>query len=193
MPGANSRRDFVYFIRPIGQEGPIKIGTSFWPESRLQSLMCWSPVDLEIVATVEGGFELERRIHSQFADHHIRNEWFRNNPRLDALIEAIKRGDSVTDFIDFDVPVKNIRKGYVRSPEHRRSIGYKTRLHFALDKLKSEKYYFIAPDDVEAIFDRWRAKGAGYHLGTPPTEEEIARLEQVIADPGTHAVRQELW
>src|SRR3546814_12747101 len=38
----------VYFIRPIGQAGPVKIGCSVGPNKRRPELETWSPVPLEI-------------------------------------------------------------------------------------------------------------------------------------------------
>src|SRR3546814_4084305 len=51
----------VYFIRPIGQAGPVKIGCSVGPNKRRHELETWSPVPLEIVDEIDGGFDLGRR------------------------------------------------------------------------------------------------------------------------------------
>lgn len=48
---------YVYFLRPAGQDGPVKIGCSTAPQSRLEQYMSWAPFPLEIVATVPGGFD----------------------------------------------------------------------------------------------------------------------------------------
>lgn len=54
-----SRR--VYFIKPVGLAGPIKIGCSYSPEKRRSALDCWSPFALEIIAQIDGGANLERQ------------------------------------------------------------------------------------------------------------------------------------
>lgn len=58
---------FVYFVRPIGQEGPVKIGCSEFPVNRMLALMTWAPVPLEIAFLFPGNFDLERRINCAFA------------------------------------------------------------------------------------------------------------------------------
>lgn len=64
----------VYFIRPIGMLGPIKIGNSISPQMRMNSLANWCPFALEIVAAVPGGAALERQFHAKFAHDHERQE-----------------------------------------------------------------------------------------------------------------------
>jgi hypothetical protein len=91
----------VYFIRPVGQLGPIKIGYSDYPEARLLSLTTWSPVDLEIAATVPGDRDLEYRIQCVFADLHWRREWFRPDARLIAAVEKLRAAVPVEQAIDF--------------------------------------------------------------------------------------------
>src|SRR3546814_5437585 len=73
----------VYFIRPIGQAGPVKIGCSVGPNKRRHELETWSPVPLEIVAEIDGGFDIERRFHAKFQDTHERREWFTWSQGLD--------------------------------------------------------------------------------------------------------------
>jgi hypothetical protein len=82
----------VYFIRPIGQDGPIKIGSSRWPEERLASYTRWSPYPLEIVVSVPGTMKVEMAIHRCFADARSHEEWFRPIPRLLAVIEKLVEG-----------------------------------------------------------------------------------------------------
>ena len=53
----------VYFVRPVGMRGPIKIGCSKLPENRIKSLMVWSPFELEIAVAIPGNFKLEKAIH----------------------------------------------------------------------------------------------------------------------------------
>src|SRR3546814_6699604 len=79
----------VYFIRPIGQAGPVKIGCSVGPNKRRHELETWSPVPLEIVAEIDGGFDIERCFHAKFQDTHERREWFTWSQGLDDTITAI--------------------------------------------------------------------------------------------------------
>lgn len=82
----------VYFIKPIGMDGPIKIGCSIAPDRRRSSLELWSPFPLEIVAEYEGGNAIERRFHAMFASDHVHHEWFNRTDRLVGVIKAIKAG-----------------------------------------------------------------------------------------------------
>lgn len=82
----------VYFIKPIGMDGPVKIGCSWSPDRRLKTLETWSPFPLEVVAMLDGGLYMERRFHALFVDDHIHHEWFRYTDALGAVIDAIKSG-----------------------------------------------------------------------------------------------------
>lgn len=82
----------VYFIKPIGMEGPIKIGCSLWPDYRAHQLDTWSPFPLEVVAQIEGGEPLEMRFHNTFRASHVRKEWFAWTAELQAAIDAINAG-----------------------------------------------------------------------------------------------------
>lgn len=82
----------VYFIKPVGMDGPIKIGCSKWPEHRLVDLSIWSPFPLEIIASGEGSHELERFIHRMFAESRSHKEWFHATPDLVARILRVQAG-----------------------------------------------------------------------------------------------------
>lgn len=82
----------VYFIRPVGAEGPVKIGSSGSPEARLRQCAAMSPVELEIVAVLPGGLDLERRFHALFADAIDHHEWFHATPEVVAVIAAVLSG-----------------------------------------------------------------------------------------------------
>lgn len=95
----------VYFVRPVGERGPVKIGHSFNPIERLSTLMAWSPIPLEIAATIAGGPGLEARFHALFKHQHSHREWFRASDELDSVIAQIRAGA-------FDVrslPTKGLR------------------------------------------------------------------------------------
>ena len=67
----------VYFIRPAGLVGPIKIGCSQRPRERMAELMCWSPIALELIGTLpRAGFRVENRIHTLLWAYHTHKEWF---------------------------------------------------------------------------------------------------------------------
>jgi hypothetical protein len=82
----------VYFIRPIGMDGPTKIGSSNLPRVRLEAFLPWCPFPLEIVCQIEGGQCLEMRFHAKFQHLHTHREWFRASPEIDETIDQIKAG-----------------------------------------------------------------------------------------------------
>lgn len=85
-------RPHVYFLRPVGVPGPVKIGWSVLPTERLRAYQSWSPIPLELVARTPGAEPLEARFHSHFAHLHSHGEWFHAAPELDAMILAINGG-----------------------------------------------------------------------------------------------------
>jgi hypothetical protein len=68
------RTQFVYYVR-FGDR--IKIGTT----SRLADRLANIPHD-EVLAVEPGDVELERQRHNEFAEHHIKGEWFAAHPHL---------------------------------------------------------------------------------------------------------------
>lgn len=88
-----SRERTVYFMRPVGQHGPVKIGSSYSPKHRLAVYLTWSPLPLEIVAEITGHRSLEARFHAKFAADRSHHEWFNWSADLEATIEAIASGD----------------------------------------------------------------------------------------------------
>lgn len=106
----------VYFIKPCGFRGPIKIGCSMAPLKRAQSLRAWCPFPLEILATIPGDGKLERRFHSQFAHLHEGSEWFTAAPELIAAVEEIKAGT-------FDLSALPPARALARKP---RDLAYLT-------------------------------------------------------------------
>lgn len=124
----------LYFVKPVGMDGPIKIGITGTLSKRLRELMRNSPVDLEVIAIVEGGsFQAERRLQRSLIQHHFRQEWFHAAPEVLAVVEAVKNGTFDFDALPADdrplwyehhleqnrlVP----RKGRKMSDDHRESM-----------------------------------------------------------------------
>lgn len=145
---------YVYFIRPVGLDGPVKIGCSEAPKRRLASLMSWSPLELELVAAVPGGFDLERNIHECFSDLHSHREWFKASPRLTAALLKIASGVPVESAIDLTKrsgPV--LRKpcgGSAWSARTRQKMSVLHRIRGAVGKLGLDNY-FMAPTHILAL------------------------------------------
>ena len=82
----------VYFLRPVGLAGPVKIGCSRVPEERLKTYTAWSPFRLELAAKIKGDAVLERRFHARFAFLHSHGEWFKGHPDLSRVVREISEG-----------------------------------------------------------------------------------------------------
>jgi hypothetical protein len=87
-----TKKRYVYFLRPIGADGRIKIGCSYKPASRLVSLSVWACYPLELVAVAPGDFSTERALHDYFAADRLHHEWFRSSPELLKVIDLMSRG-----------------------------------------------------------------------------------------------------
>jgi len=111
----NTERE-IYFLRPAGEDGPIKIGCSFDPYIRLGQYVSWSPYPLEIILTIPGTMALEKNIHECFCDTHSHGEWFHASPRLLEAIEGLKAGKPIHEVVD----LAN-RRGRIHSVKIRRS------------------------------------------------------------------------
>lgn len=79
---------FIYFLRPVGG-GPVKIGCSQEPRSRLRDYMKWSPVPLELVAAAPGSLATEGQLHRRFSASRLHHEWFASTDELDAFVTAV--------------------------------------------------------------------------------------------------------
>lgn len=88
---------FVYFMKPVGMDGPIKIGCSNIPALRLEELAVWSPFPLEIIATTPGRQSDERFLHGCFAYCHLHREWFQPSPLLLETINSISTGTTIAE------------------------------------------------------------------------------------------------
>ena len=82
----------VYFIKPVGFDGPIKIGKTKDAEKRLRALSLVSPFPLEMMASIKGADNLEGRFHRKFLHLHTNGEWFEPAPELLATIAEIASG-----------------------------------------------------------------------------------------------------
>lgn len=90
----------IYFAKPIGMQGPVKIGMTQRIEERLTSLNALAAFPLELVATMPGDRHLEARLHHKFIDDRSHGEWFRWSPELQAVMDAIQDGS----FAESDLP-----------------------------------------------------------------------------------------
>ena len=165
-------RPFVYFLRPVGAEGPIKIGCSQSPESRLAAILPWSPINLEIVARMAGDEEVEARLHNRFGDEWMHGEWFAASPALTETILAVANG--TFDLSCLPEPKRLPARRKPMTARHRLRLSYGQKISHAL------RGYFT-PASITALCRQ---------LETCPEVEVAdirARLDAVIADPESFA------
>ncbi|MEU0119093.1 GIY-YIG nuclease family protein [Streptomyces bobili] len=71
----------------------VKIGYSKAPERRLWFLQVGSPAKLSLLATFDGGQDLEGALHRHFRACHVRGEWFDlGNDPVEAVRAAVALG-----------------------------------------------------------------------------------------------------
>lgn len=162
----------VYFIRPIGLKGPIRIGGSHHPAELLKNVARWSPLPLEIVATAAGNHAA--RVCAMFSEQHMHGGWFKPNAGMERMISRLAAGSPLGDIIDLKskfVPFARSRVRY--TADYRRRVSYVHRLRWF-----SKKTGRRIPNDVREIIHRWA--GSSSRPAVLPTEAEIARLELVL-------------
>lgn len=108
----------VYFIKPIGMAGPVKIGCSDKPVRRLSQLLAWSPFPLEICAVIDGDFEVESRFHAAFEQYHTHREWFASADEITACIVAINAGTFDIASLPAPASLKRAERGTGETPKY---------------------------------------------------------------------------
>jgi hypothetical protein len=170
---------YIYFIRPVGSVGPIKIGYSTRTAVRLRELTNWSPVPLEVIVTIPGAYQLETRLHQCFAFAHLHFEWFAPVDPLLRGIDALRNGAAVEEAFDLSAvtgKIKNIKprdRSYL-TPQYRERRSYAFRIDHA-----QRRHDALAPREAEKILCSSRAQ-------IPLTEDEKAWLDRLLADPAKH-------
>jgi hypothetical protein len=170
---------FVYFIRPKGMLGPVKIGYSWCPKQRLYELAAWSPFPLEIVFSIEAKPELERKLHRRFYESHLHREWFSPTADVVRAVQALEAGLPFEGVIDLSIQGKWLpRKTRHFDDRRRQFMSYVTRIRFAVRKAD------IAVGGKEQLRGpRWALDLVGRLDRWPPSAEDLARLDALIADP----------
>lgn len=79
----------VYFLQ-MGANGPVKIGYSTNLKARITAISQGLPYYPTLLLTLDGGRELELRLHRALHRSHIRLEWFKPSRELFALVAIAK-------------------------------------------------------------------------------------------------------
>lgn len=79
---------WAYYLQR-GDDGPIKIGTSNAPFSRMREMQTACPERLRMLAIERGSRFYEKTMHDAFARFRIAGEWFRPDPELLRWADAV--------------------------------------------------------------------------------------------------------
>ena len=72
----------IYFCQ-IGRDGPIKIGITLYPASRINTIRSCNPSTVRCLGTIANqSKDDEKAILLRFRDSRIRGEWFSPTPEL---------------------------------------------------------------------------------------------------------------
>ncbi len=98
---------YIYFIKPINADGPIKVGSAYSPEDRLKRLQSKSDDTLELVGYVPGIFPDETYILQQLFQHRSHGEWFFPTPEVTAAMQQVLAAGRV----DRNIPLARFMRG----------------------------------------------------------------------------------
>lgn len=76
----------VYFLN-APSVGRIKIGTAIYPEERILAIRLISPVPVELIGSIKGGYKEEKELHNKFSSLRRHGEWFESSNELTKFIE----------------------------------------------------------------------------------------------------------
>jgi hypothetical protein len=79
----------IYFLQS-GIDGPIKIGTTAG-KSRVKELQTYCPYPARLIATIDGGRSIERRIHLALRGDRSNGEWFKPTNQVVRLAFAAQQ------------------------------------------------------------------------------------------------------
>lgn len=181
---------FVYFIRPVGLPGPVKIGCSHAPPDRLEALAVWAPFPLEIAATIPGNITLENKIHGLFAHAHSHREWFHPTADLVAAIARLAAGEAVENVLDLKKETPSLRSRTRKprapwSPEKKEAWGWSFRVWRKQAALNKDEGFhrWRCPRVADRALDDWRR-----NPDRRPSDEVLAAIKAFVAHPRENAV-----
>lgn len=183
---------YVYFLKAEGSKGPIKIGCSNTPVNRLDQLMAWSPVPLEIIGAVPGSFADELFLHNCFVRSLSHREWFHWSQDLEDAIAVILEAGTVDAVRGTLHPVRERRPA-------RNGIDAAMKLHMSarmrvywteikLRGIRGTDGEWHVPADVFEIMGNWAERLRKGGNRQPPTEAELARVYEYLDSPEDHSV-----
>lgn len=81
--------------------GRAKVGRSDTPKARVQNMRVNSPCDLELLGTIPGGGDRERKVQSDLSKDHSHGEWYEvSRERAEAVLEKHRMDVAQTSMFD---------------------------------------------------------------------------------------------
>lgn len=186
-------KSYVYFIKPIGLDGPIKIGCAYVPQKRLMALAMWSPFPLELIGSVQGTLKDEAFLHRCFTNDHSHHEWFQVTEELRNAIDMALKAGTIDVLRSILKAKENIRSP---APTRKRDADYCLRMSY-VHRLRHVKNMlnggilvreWDAPKQVHEIMDAWEPP-----FRQKPSIEDFEILNRYLDNPKSHCVRPAWW
>lgn len=178
------KEKFIYFLRPIGEQGPIKIGCSIDPKHRLGGVEIWSPVRLELICYAPGSHFHENWLHTSFVDDRLHGEWFSWSPALQNIIDRVLECGVLPPVAtpSSREEAREYKRAHPRkmSKRDKNASIAKSKLTNKINNAERHAngyamLLYVRPDEIAEIMARYD----GYS-GTLPTEEEISVIDQYV-------------
>jgi hypothetical protein len=176
----------IYFLRPVGSLGPVKIGCSKTPVKRLRGVEIWSPQLLEIAASAPGDHREEGILHQMFGPLRRHGEWFEYSERLGEVIAFVQRTGNLPPLdYSLDTYAAKRKNSNARSAMKRRGdprvVTSKAVLTARIQSAERRVYTFwglavMRPAEVQEIVESYHGFDAPL-----PTETQMALVEEYIA------------
>lgn len=180
----------IYFAKPVGMDGPIKIGCSSIPLDRITQLAEWSPIPLEFLGAVAGNYMDEQFLHSCFADLHSHHEWFHPTPELRDIIEKVIQCGSVASVSHLISPKGKIRQRRNGAPNwlHPFLAAERKINRIRQEMMRAGRLEWHEPEDIARMMRDWRGDPERGIRGKSPTDAELRRLDDFLREPALHVV-----
>jgi hypothetical protein len=83
---------FIYFVEVAAH---IKIGRADNWRRRIIQIKTCNPLEVKTLLILRGTIGFERQLHEEFAEYHVRGEWFRDVPTIRDFIHRASKTKSV--------------------------------------------------------------------------------------------------
>jgi len=125
-------KSYVYFIENV-ETKRIKIGKSINVISRFSSIKTSNDCEVKLLGFVEGGHDLEKKLHDRFAASRVRGEWFTEEIEPDVMV--IIGGGRVVDETEIEF-LNNVIPLIIKIIDESKAISDRTNSDEAKDHLR---------------------------------------------------------